>query len=283
MGGALTIAFTSRGVEATHALVNDVLRHITYENSSSTPPGTVTMAWTFSDAGGQGSGGALSSAGTSLVTITSADQPVLLPTEDIENSAPSLAGAGAIVGDGNGDGVQDSAQASVASVEFTVKAAYSSDLTVGDPVFATLVSGSLEGKANASDAVLTEVKQLDASADMPDGMKVPLGLISFKADITQFGTQEIFSLYADPALGANGYWVQDPGGTWINLASEAYGGQMVTEGGKLRLDFAIEDGGQFDADGAADGSISNLGTVGNMAQSIYDHQPMLPLDYVWFW
>ena len=58
---------------------------------------------------------------------------------------------------------------------------------------------------------------------------------------------------------------------------------MVEEGGKLRLDFQIVDGGQFDSDGVANGSISDPGIVGAMTASITEHHPKLPvLDHFWF-
>lgn len=57
---------------------------------------------------------------------------------------------------------------------------------------------------------------------------------------------------------------------------------MVEEGGKLRLDFVIQDGGQFDADGAANGNISDPGAAAFMAQSITDYHPQGPVvDYFW--
>jgi hypothetical protein len=57
---------------------------------------------------------------------------------------------------------------------------------------------------------------------------------------------------------------------------------MVIEGGKLRLDFVIQDGGQFDADGQANGSIADPGAAGYMDLSITDHQPVTTHDAFWF-
>lgn len=59
-GGVLTITFTSSGTAATTALVQDVLRHITYRND--TPAGDATVRFTLSD-------GSVST--TADVTITS--------------------------------------------------------------------------------------------------------------------------------------------------------------------------------------------------------------------
>jgi len=94
---------------------------------------------------------------------------------------------------------------------------------------------------------------------------------------------ETFSLYVDTDLGVNGYWKQNSAGTWVNLASSVFGGTMVEEGGRLRLDFAITDGGEFDADGKVDGTITDPGAAGFMAQSITEHQPKLPtVEHFWF-
>ena len=186
-----------------------------------------------------------------------------------------------MTGDGNGDGIVDTQQAAVTSVQFRSTASSSTDQSA-PATFVTLVADSQAGKATTSTATITEIKQLDAPADMPVELKSPLGLVSFKASIAETGSQETFSLYVDKNLGVNGYWKKDAGGTWVNLASEAFGGGLVDEGGKLRLDFVIQDGGQFDSDGVANGSISDPGALGNMPLSITEHQPKLPLDLFWF-
>src|SRR5215216_3540488 len=78
-GGTLTINFTSSGTAATTALVNDVVDHITYTNTSDTPPASVTLDYTFNDGspdGGQGSGA--TATGSTTVNITAVnDLPVL--------------------------------------------------------------------------------------------------------------------------------------------------------------------------------------------------------------
>ena len=223
-------------------------------------------------------------------TPTLAPAPAPTPAEDgdgvsnaVESTVPALSGTGGsvVAGDGNGDGVSDASQKSVSSTQFRVTDTISTDQTAPQ-TFVTLVADSNAGKANNSTSTITEIKQLDAPIDTPPDMKLPLGLIAFKADIAEAGSQEKFSLYVDPNLEANGYWKKDSGGTWVNLASAAYGGQMVEEGGKLRLDFQILDGGQFDSDGAANGTISDPGIVGSLVQSITDYHPKLPVDHFWF-
>jgi hypothetical protein len=72
-GGVLTINFTSTAATATTALVNDIIDHITYTNSSDAPPASVSLTYELNDGGGQGAGGALSDSGSVTVNITAVD------------------------------------------------------------------------------------------------------------------------------------------------------------------------------------------------------------------
>jgi len=132
------------------------------------------------------------------------------------------------------------------------------------------------------------VRQLDAPANLPAEIKMPLGPIAFSATVglsgvASVGVTETFSLYIDPALSVNGYWKQNTAGTWVNLASEAFGGQVVTEGGKTRLDFQLTDGGLFDADDKVDGTITDPGAAASMPLSLVGYAPTLAEGtYFWF-
>jgi hypothetical protein len=86
----------------------------------------------------------------------------------------------------------------------------------------------------------------------------------------------------DPTLGINGYWKQDNNGTWVNLASSVYGGTVVSEGGKTRLDFQITDGGEFDMDHTVNGTIVNIGAAGFVPLSLVGYVSELPADAFWF-
>jgi len=75
--GELTIIFNSN---ATQARVDTALSSLSYSNSSDTPPASIHIDWIFNDGntGAQGSGGALTASGSTVVTITpSNDAPVL--------------------------------------------------------------------------------------------------------------------------------------------------------------------------------------------------------------
>ncbi|MCW8200526.1 hypothetical protein D8B23_19490 [Verminephrobacter aporrectodeae subsp. tuberculatae] len=173
---------------------------------------------------------------------------------------------GSAPGDGNNDGIQDSTQAAVAS--------FSAKTSSGSGTSVTLVADSQDGKVPlGSTTRITSLEQKAAPAQTPQALETPIALTSFKATLETAGSSETFSLYVDPKIGANGYWLQDHGGTWVNLASSPYGGKMVDEGGRLRLDFTITDGGAFDADGQANGSITASGTAAQMPLSIVGQAP----------
>ena len=180
----------------------------------------------------------------------------------VENGVPGLAsGNGEVVaGDGNGDGVADSQQASVTSLSFLNTETVSNP---GDapPVFVTLVSDSLGGLPDTQDgngATITHIRQLDAPDVMPAGVEMPLGRIEFSAEVGAAGTTENFSLLVDAAVGINSYWKQSRvTGEWVDIAS-----QVAYVGDKVRIDFSIADGGEFDADGKADGIITDPGALG---------------------
>ncbi|MCW5263606.1 hypothetical protein D5045_26840 [Verminephrobacter eiseniae] len=190
-------------------------------------------------------------------------------SNDQEDQATGLLrpdGSAGLSGDGNGDGVKDSQQAAVSSTRDQ-----------------TLVAGSQDGKLiPGSNARITELVRSDAPANLPKGMEMPIGLTSFKVSLAEGRSTESFSLYVDPATGATGYWVKNSTGTWVNLASEPYGGKVSSEGGRTRLDFQIQDGGEYDADGQVNGSISTPGAVAKMPLSIVGQSAQVESHGFWF-
>lgn len=194
-------------------------------------------------------------------------------TSTVEDNVPGLttdSGTGT-AGDGNGDGQPDSKQCDVCSVSFLETSTPVSHPQGAPTAYITLVADSLDGKVDTTDdntAVLENVQQQDAPADRPSDVEMPFGMLSFTADVGNAGETETFSLYVDGDVAVNGYWKQTAGGSWVNLASEAYGGRIVLEGDKTRLDFSLTDGGEFDSDGVADGRISDPGGIGWRDQAL---------------
>jgi uncharacterized delta-60 repeat protein len=94
--GTLTVTFDSSEAIATTLLVNSVLSHLTYANSSDNPDTTVVVDWVFDDgnSGEQGSGGSASVTGSTTITITAInDAPTIDSVDDIiipENSSTTF-------------------------------------------------------------------------------------------------------------------------------------------------------------------------------------------------
>jgi hypothetical protein len=225
---------------------------------------------------------------TGLIDLTAIQQSVTADIDNVlsyvEDLVPVLALAGAtpVAGDGNGDGLADSTQAAVVSIAFRQTDAIS--LNPDAPqTYVTLVADSSAGAAsNTSVAQLSNLEQKNAPANLPPDITMPLGLISFTATLNQDSTAlapatETFSLFVDSSVTVNGYWKQDSHGLWNNLATH-----IETVGGKTRVDFAITDGSQFDADHTVNGVIVDPGALGSMPLSLVGHTPVLPVNGIWF-
>lgn len=234
----------------------------------------------FSEGGGNGGGGGGNGGGGT--TPPADDNDGIPPAAEAE--APPLVtdGKPAQKGDGNGDGIADNAQSSVSSTPFL-----RTDKAVSNPgnapqTFITLVANSDQGRVGSEgSAQITSLTQGDRSAQLPSSMASSLGSIASTITLTG-NPAETFSLYVDSSLPANGFWVQDNQGTWVNLASAAYGGRVVAQGNKLRLDFQITDGGAFDRDGKADGVITLQGEIGQMPLTIVGYAPETTQGGFWF-
>jgi hypothetical protein len=182
-------------------------------------------------------------------------------------------GVASVAGDGNGDGIKDSAQEAVVSAPLTVQGS-----TSAAPVFVTLVAdaSSAGGVNEGSTAAIQNLDQEAAPETRPATLDAPLGLIDFTATTT-VGKTETFTLFVDSSLGVNGYWKQNEAGTWVNLASQPFGGSTSLVGNKIRLDFKITDGGTFDNDHHADGIITDPAIIGAMPLSVVGYAPDVTL------
>jgi hypothetical protein len=193
-----------------------------------------------------------------------------------------------VAGDGNGDGIADAEQDDVASTVVEVTDADGNT----QQSYVTLVANSPAGGDTGETTpppVITSVQQGEAPVDLPEIMSLPLGTLSFTTQASNdvegdtVSIPETFSLYVDDNLGINGFWVKDAGGVLVNLATEAYGGQIVDEGnGKLRLDFKITEGSVYDADGSQDGVLTVEGSLGQVDLGISGVAPAPTPPAFWF-
>jgi len=186
-------------------------------------------------------GASLGSTTSAVLTITDDDTDDGDGIDpDIENKVPDADGSGS--GDGNGDGIPDSDQKNVASLPTQEGPANS---------YATL-------DASADSAVqLTSVSAQPSPANPPEGVTFPYGQFSFTAAGMASGATSRFSVYVPVNKEINAYWKQDKNGTWHNIATA-----IVHTDVKTRVDFSITDGGTFDTDGSANGSITDPGGPG---------------------
>ena len=169
--------------------------------------------------------------GTADIDDTDIDGDGLLNTA--EDPVP---GANGGTGDGNGDGIDDSQQANVASVT-----------TVGngtsDQKWGTL--------AVADGLVISDISNSGVSG-LPRNAKMPVGQFDFTIKNVEVGGTVNIDLFVDSSLNTNGYYKQ-VGSSWVNI------GSVSTVGSKTKISFSITDGGQYDADGIANGVIVDPG------------------------
>jgi VCBS repeat-containing protein len=144
----------------------------------------------------------------------------------------------------------------------------------------TEVAVVLNSNNGGSDQVQITKSGTGTSSVLPASMTAPLGVLNLTSSGNASGGEN-FSLYVDSAQGVNGYWVENAAHVWVNLASAAYGGQMVTEGGKTRLDFTIQDGSTYDTN-ATGNIIAAAGSAAHMELSLIGHTADVPLGGFFF-
>jgi VCBS repeat-containing protein len=187
-----------------------------------------------------------------------------LGTPESQDSAATMVRAAATTG------TEPKAQeALVSSIEVTP--------TTGNT---TVVSLALNTGVNAGLANDSVKVQASSAVTAPSIFEAPLGVFDLTASGTTTGGEK-FSLFVDKALAVNGYWVQNAAGVFVNLASPVYGGSTVIEGDKIRLDFTVQDGGQFDS-AAVTGTIEASGAAARMELSIVGHTADVPTGGVFF-
>ncbi|WP_296953214.1 DUF4347 domain-containing protein, partial [uncultured Massilia sp.] len=155
----------------------------------------------------------------------------------IDGAVPDAHGNGH--GDGNGDGIPDSQQINVASLPTAAPGNPYATLAVAD--------GYTLGSLGTSPA---------PASGLPRGVKLPLGVLDFTiGNVAQGGTVEM-AIYVDASLKVNAYYKQDINGAWKNIAKS-----VTTVGTKTKITFDLTDGGLFDNDHQANGSIQDPGGV----------------------
>jgi hypothetical protein len=156
----------------------------------------------------------------------------------VEDGVPSANGSG--TGDGNGDGIPDSQQNNVTSLPAASGGA-----------------GAYETIESTGGITLNGVSTTTSPSGLPSGISTPFGALSFIAAPVTPGATESFKLYLPytPSINA-AYKLNQTTGVWMNVATSitSYPAGNPT---KTVISFSLKDGGPFDADRLANGSISD--------------------------
>ncbi len=231
-----------------------------------------------------------SGASVSVASVGSTDKVNAVdPTQEAEVPGLPDADGNVVAGDGNGDGIADAQQDAVASIAADLSSPGTGHASTYLSLVATDPDAQGGGTTANSAAVITSFQQSDAPDNLPANVSMPLGAISFTAQAAEgsgsggtLAVPETFSLYVDKDLGINGFWVTDADGVLYNLATAANGGQIVEEGGKLRVDFTIAEGSDLYADLVQDGVLTVTGALGHVDAGISGVVPEPTNTAFWF-
>lgn len=195
--------------------------------------GTLSIRVTAND----GNGGTVNDVFDIVVGAAPTPAPAPAPASQV----PNPTGTG--VGDGNGDGIADALQTHVTSLPWPGS-------TSANPSFVTVVNNALQPQSVVVGSAPTQA--------LPDGLKLPLGTVSLTLpSLPAAGTAVPWSLYIDnPGTPINGYFALI-GGHWVNIASN-----ITTDGNKVRIDFALQDGSPLDQDSQLNSQLQSLGAPG---------------------
>ena len=163
-----------------------------------------------------------------------------------EDAVPGTNGSNQ--GDGNDDGTADGEQLDVTSRQI-VNTGATPIVVGGSNAYSTLTAVDPSNGNNVLQ--LSNVGWNETSAPTPpDGAAFPLGGLSFTASGLT-GIQANFELYVPAASGVNTLYKQvGVNSTWTEVPST-----RTVVGDKIKFTFSLEDGGQFDVDGSANGNI----------------------------
>ncbi len=124
----------------------------------------------------------------------------------------------------------------------------------------------------------TELNSFNAytkSSGLNGRMKSPAVGVDVDLSLASGQTKGAFDIKVDSSLNANGYWVKDDGGFWVNLVTEIQTSNDVTT-----LKVQVEDA-SYDAD-ATQGAVTSSGVISQMPLSVVGITPDATEDGLWF-
>jgi hypothetical protein len=153
------------------------------------------------------------------------------PDDDLDGVANDIEDGAPNGGDGNGDGIPDSAQADVASLPNAVDGRYVT--LVAEP------GTQLVGVSASSDP---------SSEDLPVGVEFPVGFVEFEVSGLAPGASTLVAMLLPPGVSASSYWKFGPNDLlvdphWYEFLYDGVSGAII-EPGVVSLHFV--DGGRGD-------------------------------------
>ncbi len=160
----------------------------------------------------------------------------------IETQVPDAHGSG--TGDGNGDGTSDSQQGHITSLH-----------DVSGSNFVTLENTCSYQQQN--------VVAVDPPSDAPSNIQFPYGMFEFQVTRVMPSCDPVtMRLFIPRDTRITGYWKKNQTtGQWVDIATSIEHGPAYAPN-KTVITFQLKDGGDYDEDGAVDGSILDQGGPG---------------------
>lgn len=153
--------------------------------------------------------------------------------DEIENKAPNN-------GDGNNDGVLDSDQPIVTSYEIN-----------STGIYATLVTAGCSENGRVASVDVSSIQVND------NGFKYPYGLTDFSLNCSRGDTVDV-TMYIHKDDDPSGYKprkFRSNNNTFVELPNATVGTEVLGASKAIKLTYSIEDGGDYDDDGLANGVI----------------------------
>jgi len=299
--GSLTINFTSSGTPATTALVNDVLQHLQYTNSSDDPPASVVLNYALDDGapgGGQGTvvngnnvdGGSVTVNIHSLNDVSGTENNDVLTGTTGDDSISALGGDDLIhASQGNdfidgGDG-HDELLIDLSDSSLFAEATGSRTYTItGSGIFDS--SGTLNTTISGVETIELDTRNagnfgdtIDASGWTSADPNFSLTLGLGAGDDTVIGSA--LTDVVDTGLGIN---TIDTGDGWDFVFAEfdnSSGATVYVTGADGQVDFTL-DGVQIDAIVNAE-SVIAFGEYRDAALTVVDASGLTGYDGLLFW
>lgn len=145
-------------------------------------------------------------------------------------------------------------------------------------------AGSVNGWLSKADGWITSLSDTVSSSVKTAHFEQLVTPIDLKITVNQSASEATMRLYVDKDHMEKGFWVRSNTGEWLNLISNVQGGVALSGDAEIPqavLQFKIQDGGNMDADGLANGLVSLVGVIGHIDLNLLGRTSDLPQANLW--